>query len=627
MLFFIQPSARLALLLPLFFAAFSARGQDLGSLEGAYRREPIENGWHEGRIVVGQQGGQPSLRWKNKAGKEWGLSWAGAGVLRTDSSNPYYESGAREFRLRMQNGKVIGFTFQDDFFVKEGVSVLAQKTGGFHGYISAQVEPPPREYGYGTSFYVSIWPLVSDKLSRFQIGLPSTWIIPDNRDFEKPLCPPGTVARDNWPERGPYYREVFQTIEGGLGYWVSTQFKSVNPKYRMNATPNGYNHEISSPGWGFGKTTALEPRQMGIAQLSNRLLVPPDGLTFEDGANGKVLGNAWMVLPFTKQTEGPSVPTGNQSWTLFLNSQNFKGPVAFFIPQTWSRLSQGYPTIVGRGLDARPGLMGSGAMEVNTVPYFEAKDRSGTTYTRIPKIQFPTDSEGVTRLMQDITFYTKGAVLSSGSFDPDKAWKPSLSAVPIRFHQGKEKVPLAGFDKHVETAIYGTPGTQSFGLSWTDSKPGFTSLPEYFKQVGRHRIAVSADEVPAETKLREQEFMVIPEMGSYTSPGNGIWTTPGPASKRMEVALNDGSVVTYAWYRFVDQPSLRSFSWTAEEKNRLQKLAEMIHAKWPVENAFMPEPSSGQLVALDRGVIVSAPVGLEVGYVPIALSQRSASGR
>jgi hypothetical protein len=113
----------------------------------------------------------------------------------------------------MQNGKVIGFTFQDDFFVKEGASVLAQKTGGFHGYISAQVEPPPREYGYGTSFYVSIWRLVSDKLSRFQIGLPSTWIIPDNRDFEKPLCPPGTVARDNWPERGPYYREVFQTIE------------------------------------------------------------------------------------------------------------------------------------------------------------------------------------------------------------------------------------------------------------------------------------------------------------------------------------------------------------------------------------------------------------------------------
>ena len=50
-------------------------------------------------------------------------------------------------------------------------------------------------------------------------------MIPDNTDFDKPLCPPGTVARDNWPSVGPVYRDVFQTIEGGLGYWGSTQVR------------------------------------------------------------------------------------------------------------------------------------------------------------------------------------------------------------------------------------------------------------------------------------------------------------------------------------------------------------------------------------------------------------------
>ena len=63
-------------------------------------------------------------------------------------------------------------------------------------------------------------------LDSFQIGLPGTWILPDNRGYEQPLCPPGTYARDNWPPRGPSYRDVFQTIEGGSGFWTSTQFGS-----------------------------------------------------------------------------------------------------------------------------------------------------------------------------------------------------------------------------------------------------------------------------------------------------------------------------------------------------------------------------------------------------------------
>ena len=48
-----------------------------------------------------------------------------------------------------------------------------------------------------------VWPLVDEPLANFQIGLPSSWIMPDNSDNkDTPLAPEGTLAR-KWKERGP----------------------------------------------------------------------------------------------------------------------------------------------------------------------------------------------------------------------------------------------------------------------------------------------------------------------------------------------------------------------------------------------------------------------------------------
>ena len=77
---------------------------------------------------------------------------------------------------------------------------------GLHGYISFTAAKPPEDAGYnmGMGFYAAVWPLIDEPLSRFQIGLPSTWIVPDNSDNKDvPLAPVGTHARDNWPERAP----------------------------------------------------------------------------------------------------------------------------------------------------------------------------------------------------------------------------------------------------------------------------------------------------------------------------------------------------------------------------------------------------------------------------------------
>jgi hypothetical protein len=53
----------------------------------------------------------------------------------------------------------------------------------------------------------------------------------------------------------------------------------------------------------------------------------------------------------------------------------------------------------------------------------------------------------------------------------------------------------------------------------------------------------------------------------------------------------------------------------------LQSLVEKIHAAWPINREYIPEPTFGELVSLDKNLIVTPPKGLEIGYVPIAIKQ------
>ena len=509
-------------------------------------------------------------------------------------------------------------------------------SGGLHGYIGFSATRPPArsEYSVGMGFYSAVWPLIDQPLANFQIGLAGSWITPDNSDNkDKPLAPEGTLAR-KWPERGPTWESVFQTVEGGLGYWAGNHFRYGPPKFSMNATPQCYDYEVGSPGWSFFYSNeALPDNRLGIAQVSNRLLIPPDALPFQGNPNGQFLGYTWMALPFTDPTTGVP-PTGDQSWTCFLSAANFKGPIAYYIPETWSKIGRlfHYPFIYGRGLDARPGNMGGGAMEINTVPCFDAKDAQGVVYSKIPKLQFPVDDQGRTLLVQDVTYYSKAALYDafkawrdggpacSGRFDEKSAWKSTLKTRTPRFDQaGKE---INGVDQVFNTKIF---ESNVWGLEWDDSSispKGY--FPQYFKHVGDKRVAVSAADVPPETQLLTREFKLADPGEPYTSPVTGAWSNPGPASGPFTVTLADGSRVTYSWYRFVDQPSFQQYNWSNDKKRKAQSFVEKIHTNWPIDRDYMAPPTSGTLVTLDPALLVTPPKGLEVGYVPIVTRQQDA---
>ncbi len=514
-----------------------------------------------------------------------------------------------------------------------GIGEVTSHSDGLHGYIGFNAPHPPArsEYGAGMGFYSAAWSLVDRPLAGFQIGLASCWITPDNSDNrDRPLAPEGTRAR-RWKERGPTWDSVFQTVEGGLGYWAGNHFRYGPPKFSMNATPQCYDYEIGSPGWSFFYSNeALPDDRLGIAQLSNRLLIPPDGLPFRGRPNGEFLGYTWMALPFTDPERGDP-PTGDQSWTCFLSAANFKGPIAYYIPETWSKIGRlfNYPFIYGRGLDARPGKMGGGAIEINTVPRFDARDANGAGYSKIPRLQFPVDGRGRTILVQDVTYYSKAALYDafkawrdggpacSGRFDEKGVWKPKLTTRTPRYRQAGRK--LTGVERVFDTRVF---DGNAWGLEWTRSPlspPGV--FPQYYRHAGAERVAVATTDVPAETRLLSQEFRVAGPGQPYTSPASDAWTRPGPKLGPFTVRLADGSLVTYAWYRFVDQPSFRQYGWSGEKKAKLQAFVEKIHAAWPTDRDYMAPPARGALVSLDPALLVTPPPGLKRGYVPIVTRQ------
>ena len=514
-----------------------------------------------------------------------------------------------------------------------GPGVVVAHSEGLHGYIGFSHDQPPAGAGYnvGMGFYAAVWPLIRQPLAEFQIGLPGSWVTPDNSDNrDKPLAPEGTLAR-TWKERGPTWSSVFQTLEGGLGYWAGNHFRYGPPKFSLNATPQCYDYEVGSPGWSFFYSDeALPDNRLGIAQLSNRLLIPPDALPFQGNPNGEFLGYTWMALPFTDATVGDP-PTGDKSWTCFLSAANFKGPMAYYIPETWSKIGKlfHYPFLYGRGLDARPGNMGGGAMEINTVPRFDSKDAHGTMYSKIPTLQFPVDNEGRAYLVQDVTYYSKSALQNSfrawrdggsecsGRFDSAGAWKPKLTTQTTRFDQGGKK--MTDVERSFDTRVF---EGNVWGLQWSSNAISSKGVfPQYYRHVGEERVAVGAEAVPAETKLLSQEFRVANPGSPYRSPTTGVWRKPGARLGPFTANLVDGSVVTYHWYRFVDQPSFQQYGWSREKKAKLQSFVEKLHATWSIDRDYMAPPTRGKLATLDPGLIVQPPPGLEVGYVPIVTHQ------
>lgn len=506
--------------------------------------------------------------------------------------------------------------------------------GEMYGYLLFGGERMPKEYNAGFSFYAAAWPLVDHYPGHaFQTGLVGTWMHPFYEEGQKPA------------------EKCYTDIEGGLGWWRDTHFPTTTPKFIMGGV--GPNFSVIANGPGYGAGSWEDERGMyGVAQLSPWVLFPLDGLNLKQGMQGELFGYGYLPLPLTNPkatTAGAQVPTGNQCWTLFLNTANFKGPVAFFTPYFWSRALIKNPQWAGKLLDSAPSDPNKAIqMETQHIPAIFSTGPDGTMYARMANTSFPVDGEGRSVLLHRHMVYTKAAL-----WDDVERWFAGGPAA-----EGQIKVSAAttqrfkasggstwGFyppgvpRQQAATLVWKsfgsfiTPEPDILGMQWnaewTRRQGALVSLPEYFRlgeEGNKARwLAVKAGEVPAGLGLKEYRFVTPKEKPQKprTTPEDpsSCWKKPGPVAGPFKARLGDGSVVTYYWYRFADQPAMLNADLTAEEREVVQKRVEKLHRYWTKEKNYLPPPGVGRLASLDPALIVTPPPGLEVGYVPIATRQ------
>ena len=540
---------------------------------------------------------------------------------------------SRRYRRAFAPPLAIGFTLS-----MLGVGAAAAQNEYLAGYLIIPTEGRvARTYNAGYSMYVAVWPLLhSYPGHRFQTGLPGTWMFAQY-DGEAP-------------------KDMYSDVEGGLGWWTDTRFPTETPKFIMGGVGPNFSEIANGPAHGAGSWE--EPHGLyGVAQLSPWLLFPLDGLNLKQGTCGQLLGYGYLNLPLAEAkatTDGKDVPTGGNCWTLFLNSNNFKGPVAFFTPYFWSHTAVKDTRLIGQLLDSRPVDPNRQVqMETQYIPCRLASDAMGHSYARIAPTSFPRSSSGESVLVHQDTAYDKsalwnsvrewfaGGAASTGAVDPRGAhlrtFNPGYATWEIRTDgpDGKEKkVPIdwTAFATAVPLDAH------TYGYRWnyaqaskTDTKGGrLATLPEYFRLEGAAGkkakwVPVPADSVPSETGLQKLTWDTPHEdpQEPYGTPADraGSWKTPGPAAGPFKAHLGDGTVVTYYWYRFADQPALLNAGLTSAERERMQAKVEKLHRAWPKNRDYLAPPKVGRLADIDPALIVRPPRGLEAGYVPIATRQ------
>jgi len=255
--------------------------------------------------------------------------------------------------------------------------------------------------GAGNSWYTRAFDLLATgyALQGFQIGLGGAWLLPDGA-FDKSKCPcsqPGVVS---WCHDGTCANrggcaDVWETMEGGLGYWRN-ELPSPHVKWRLNNVNGCYAKEIMGAHWDFyGRPIACA--DMGFVTVSNRLLMAPDGLSFQRATDAGMLGQAFVRTTLGRTGPAPDMP-GAFTYLLVLDASNFAGPVGYTLEEFW-RDHKGY--------DEAPDFshtkvkIGSTGFEFNGVQgYTSSKD--GNAFLKIPQLQFPVSPAGRTEILTGV---------------------------------------------------------------------------------------------------------------------------------------------------------------------------------------------------------------------------------
>ena len=511
-------------------------------------------------------------------------------------------------------------------------------TGSPSFYVNSSIDRVPDNFRSGFGWYSNAWPLTDTVIEGMQLGLSGSWITPNNESEPDSIAQKVCANAAQWvrndtikTSNGSRGFDLIQTIEGSLGWWGNQKFKTLMPKFTIGPVQDCYSNQLQGPGWNFfGFVLGEDPtprNRTGLVQVSNRMLIPPDGLTLEPDFSGAQVGYSWMSLPLPTFNHAYNNMAGENSWTMFINSKNFKGPLVFIAPQFFADGLVKNPAQKGLTLDVKGGRLGSLAAEWASIPFHKYTDTAGTIYTKIPGLEFPVDANGNFALSRDLTAYGSSAIsdsfrsaLASGgalprSVNSDGIFSPKLNAQsPGVYQEGKILGTLSS-----SLAVKTFESGAAYGFSMGGGAR-LEKIPQYYKEVGSSRIAIKESDAP--TALVNAKFGSLMQTSTHVYQEPSWWKQSPAASGDLTADLRDGSQVTYRWYKFVDQPSLQRFEMNAAEKAGIQGAIEKMQKEWN-NFSMMKDPTVGSLASFDEGLMVTPPKGLEIGYVPIVVKQKA----
>ena len=504
-------------------------------------------------------------------------------------------------------------------------------------YVNSWIDRVPDNFRSGFGWYSTAWPLTDTVIEGMQLGLSGSWVTPNNESEPDSIAQKVCANSADWltndikSNGGSRGFDLMQTIEGSLGWWANQKFKTLMPKFTIGPVQDCYSNQLQGPGWNFfGFALGEDPtprNRTGLVQISNRMLIPPDGLTLEPDFSGAQVGYSWMSLPLPTFNHAYNNMAGENSWTMFINSKNFKGPLVFIAPQFFADGLVKNPVQKGLTLDVKGGRLGSLAAEWAAIPFYKYTDTAGTIYTKIPGLEFPVDANGNFALSRDLTAYGSSAIsdsfrsaLASGGALPQSTnaagiFSPLLNTQSPKIYQ--EGKILGSLSSSLAVKVFESRAAYGFSMGG-DAR--LEKIPQFYKEVGSSRIVIKESEAP--TALVNAKFGSLMQTSTHVYQESSWWKQSPAASGDLTADLRDGSQVTYRWYKFVDQPSLQRFEMNAAEKAGIQGAVEKMQKEWN-NFAMMKDPKVGSLVSFDEGLMVTPPKGLEIGYVPIVVKQKA----
>ena len=458
-----------------------------------------------------------------------------------------------------------------------------------------------------------------------------------------------------------YYSPNFQASLQ-IGTWMTPQ---CNPSSYCDieggpGVGGGYGNHWCNHGFGIGAVAGngftnfangtSSGRGVGVygaAQISPRLLYPPKLEMFRNGTKGQLVGYGYLALPLLPgkaTTDGVNVPTGDRWWTLFFNTGNFKGPVAVVTPHFYSQVTKAAVSDAGKMLDSCwAGPNKQIANESHNVPGRQYDGPEGSFLRVAPVFSALNHGTNGSIALNSPTVYNQTALWNAA-----QQWFTNNGPAPVGpFNaQGAALQTITGgsFGWNVQNSPQGslpmaisnsmgfyTPDSASYAYRWGTNQVSYTQfadgtpavvMPEFYKVQAGAWTPVSAADVPAQLASHSFDSGSPPATPStYSVPNDPVWTTPGPAAGPFQVRIEDGSVVTYYWYRFADQPAIMKAGLTPAERETLQTNVVKIHSAWTNGGTYLAPPTMGTLCDVDPALLVTPPPGLEVGYVPIATNQ------